>query len=82
MHTWGLEPPARLPKGGATSSCATGCRPRKSWNWKWDFTSSAEEWAERIAWYRSMMFEDQSVLADVAMEDDEIDAQFIQGTSP
>ena len=27
-----------------------------------------------------MIFEDQSVLADVALEDDEIQSQFIQGT--
>jgi hypothetical protein len=55
--------------------------PDTSWNWKWDFTTSADEWAEIISWFRAMIFEDQSVLADVAMEDNEIVGQFLQGST-
>ena len=80
MHTWGLALPLTAEGWGYTVLRNRLPAPDTSWNWKWDFTTSAEEWAERIAWFRSMMFEDQSILADIAMEDDQIDAQFIQGT--
>jgi hypothetical protein len=80
MHTWGLGLPLAAEGWGYTVLRNRLPAPETSWNWKWDFTTSGEEWAERIAWFRSMMFEDQSILADIAMEDDEIDAQFIQGT--
>ena len=80
MHTWGLALPLAAEGWGYTVLRNRLPAPETSWNWKWDFTTSGEEWADRIAWFRSMMFEDQSILADIAMEDDEIDAQFIQGT--
>jgi hypothetical protein len=80
MHTWGLSLPLVAEGWGYTVLRNRLPSPDTSWNWKWDFTTSAEEWAERIAWFRAMMFEDQSILADVAMEDAEIDAQFVQGT--
>ena len=80
MHTWGLGLPLDAEGWGYTVLRNRLPAPETSWNWKWDFTTSGEEWADRIAWFRSMMFEDQSILADIAMEDDEIDAQFIQGT--
>jgi hypothetical protein len=80
MHTWGLDLPLAAEGWGFTVLRNRLPAPETSWNWKWDFTTNAEEWADRIAWFRSMMFEDQSILADIAMEDDQIDAQFIQGT--
>jgi hypothetical protein len=80
MHTWGLELPLVAQGWGYTVLRNRLPAPETSWNWKWDFTTSADEWAERIAWFRSMMFEDQSILADIAMEDAQIDAQFLQGT--
>ena len=80
MQTWGLAQPLVAEGWGYKVLRNRLPAPETSWNWKWDFTTSGEEWAERIAWFRSMMFEDQSILADIAMEDDEIDAQFIQGT--
>jgi len=80
MHTYGLEQPLRAEGWGYIVLRNRLPDPEGSWDWKYDFTSSAEEWAERIAWTRAMIFEDQSVLADVALEDDEIQSQFIQGT--
>ena len=70
MHTWGLSLPLAAEGWGYTVLRNRLPAPETSWNWKWDFTTSAEEWADRIAWFRSMMFEDQSILADIAMEDD------------
>ncbi len=81
MHTWGLALPLAAEAWGYTVLRNRLPDPASSWNWKWDFTTSGEEWAERIAWFRSMIFEDQSVLADVAMEDDLIVSQFLQGTT-
>ena len=62
MHTWGLALPLAAEGWGYMVLRNRLPAPETSWNWKWDFTSSAEEWAERIAWYRAMIFEDQSIL--------------------
>jgi ABC-type glycerol-3-phosphate transport system substrate-binding protein len=55
--------------------------PDTSWNWKYDYTSRADEWERLISWGREMVYQDESVLRDIAMEDDEIVAQFIGGTA-
>ncbi|MGH2614180.1 MAG: ABC transporter substrate-binding protein, partial [Thermomicrobiales bacterium] len=81
MHTWGLALPLAAEAWGYTVLRNRLPDPASSWNWKWDFTASGEEWANIIAWFRAMIFEDQSVLADVAMEDDQIVSQFLQGTT-
>jgi hypothetical protein len=81
MHTWGLALPLDAEGWGFTKLRNRIPDPGSSWNWKWDFTTSAEEWAQIITWFREMIFEDQSVLADVAMEDDQIVSQFLQGTT-
>ena len=81
MHTWGLALPLAAEGWGFVMLRNRLPAPDTSWNWTWDFTSSGEEWAERIGLHRAMIFQDQSVLADIAMEDDEIVAQFLQGTT-
>jgi hypothetical protein len=80
LQGWGLSLPLVAEGWGFTVLRNRLPAPETSWDWKWDFTTSADEWAKIISWFRSMIFEDQSVLADVAMEDDQIVAQFLQGT--
>jgi hypothetical protein len=52
-----------------------------SWNWKYDYTSRADEWEKWVNFGREMVFQDQSVLRDVAMSDDEILLAFLDGTA-
>jgi hypothetical protein len=53
--------------------------PDSSWNWQWDYTSMAEEWTHHIQETRAMVYEDQSVLADITFGDAEILNAFVRG---
>jgi hypothetical protein len=55
--------------------------PDTSWNWNYNYTSHINEWERAISFGREMVFQDESVLRDIAMEDAEIVAQFIGGTA-
>lgn len=55
--------------------------PENDWNWKWDYTTSSDEWVGVITALRDLVFKDEAVLADIAMADDEIVQQFLQGNA-
>ena len=81
MQTWGLSLPLAA-EGWGFRCCATGCRRRTRAGTGSGTTPPArEEWAEMIARLRAMIFQDQSVLADIAMEDDEIVAAVPPGNA-
>ena len=53
--------------------------PENSWPWRWDFTTNADTWVERIELYRAMMFEDESILSDITYVDGPVRDAFGQG---
>ncbi|HEY8454014.1 MAG TPA: extracellular solute-binding protein [Actinopolymorphaceae bacterium] len=53
--------------------------PETGWNWRWDYSSRADQWIPLIERMRAMIFEDQSVLADISMGDGDTLAAFFRG---
>lgn len=76
LQSWGLE--GRLASNGFYSLTRLP-DPDASWNWRWDFTTRGEEWASHVNAIRAMVFEDQSVLADISFGDGEIRDAFLRG---
>lgn len=52
--------------------------PETSWNWRRDFSNP--QWAQAVATYRAMIFEDQSVLTDTTLNNDGVLKAFTDGT--
>jgi len=52
--------------------------PETSWNWRYDFTSNVDHWAEIVTKWRQMIYEDGSVYMD-ATNDDETRNAFVRG---
>ncbi|WP_165368267.1 ABC transporter substrate-binding protein [Phytoactinopolyspora endophytica] len=54
--------------------------PESAWNWRWDYTTThADTWTRAIEDFRAMVFEDESILSDVAFEDGDTRNAFAQG---
>jgi len=53
--------------------------PDTGWNWTWDYTSMADTWVHDIQENRAMIYEDQSVLADITFGDTEILNAVVRG---
>lgn len=57
--------------------------PRPDQNWHWDLDYSDPRWVQLIEEYRRMLFEDQSILTDIALgdSDDDLVKLFLDGTA-
>ena len=63
---------------GLSANGLDGIRPdaKTSWHWRWNYTDDASERERIINRYRSMLFEDKSILTDVSFGDGEVAKAF------
>jgi hypothetical protein len=76
MQQWGIGWPMNI---AGFSQMSRLPDPQSSWNWRYDFTSQSERWAQAVNLYRGMVFEDQSVLTDPTYTDSEVTTAFRNG---
>ncbi|MDX1995665.1 MAG: extracellular solute-binding protein [bacterium] len=82
LQRWALS--WRMEAEGASQNPTVGTTTvvpdaASGWNWRYDFTSNAERWAEVIQDFRDMIFVDQSVFIDAAADDNVVFSALLDG---